>query len=87
MSTAIPTSVMAMRVSYDNRNRNTYFLRGIARVRPGVSLDRVQELGELAAAEVRQEFSSLRRAAIFTITLSRMQHHLVAEVRPGDSGA
>src|SRR5277367_1771647 len=33
----------ALRVNYDNHNRNSYYLRGIARIQPGVSLDRIQE--------------------------------------------
>jgi putative ABC transport system permease protein len=71
----------AQRLRYDNRNRNTYFLRGVARMKAGVSMDRVQELGELAAADVRKNFS-LYGAGNFHYHIEPMQQHLVAEVRP-----
>ena len=71
----------ALRVSYDNRNRNSYYLRGIARIKPGVSLDRVQEMAGLAAAEVRKNFQ-LYGAGGFYYHIEPMQQHLVAEVRP-----
>jgi len=71
----------ALRVNYDNRNRNSYYLRGIARMKPGVSLDRVQELSELAAADVRKNFP-IYGAANFHYHIEPMQQHLVAEVRP-----
>jgi putative ABC transport system permease protein len=71
----------ALRVGYDNRNRNSYFLRGIGRIKPGVSLDRVQEVSELAAADVRKNFA-LYRTANFHFHVEPMQQHLVAEVRP-----
>jgi putative ABC transport system permease protein len=71
----------ALRVNYDNRNRNSYYLRGIARIKPGVSLDRVQEVAGLAAAEVRRNFP-LYGAAGFYYHIEPMQKHLVAEVRP-----
>lgn len=71
----------ALRVNYDNRNRNGYYLRGVARMKPGVSMDRVQELSELAAADVRKNFP-LYNAANFHYHIEPMQQHLVAEVRP-----
>jgi putative ABC transport system permease protein len=71
----------ALRVNYDNRNRNSYYLRGIARVKPGVSFNRVQDMGELAAAGVRKNFP-LYGAGNFHYHIEPMQQHLVAEVRP-----
>jgi predicted permease len=71
----------AQRVSYDNRNRNSYFLRGVARRKAGVSLERVQESSELAAAEVRKNFP-IYGAGDFHYHIEPMQAHLVAEVRP-----
>ena len=76
-----PDLFMAMRNSYDNRNRNTYFLRGIGKVRAGVSLDRVEELAGLAAAEVRRDFPVYAGGG-FYYHIEPLQHHLVAEVRP-----
>jgi putative ABC transport system permease protein len=71
----------ALRVSYDNNNRNSYYLRGIARRKPGVSMDPVQELGEQAAADVRKNFA-IYGAGNFHYHIEPMQQHLVAEVRP-----
>jgi predicted permease len=71
----------ALRVNYDNRNRNSFFLRGVARMKPGVSLDRVLELSELAAADVRKNFA-IYGTGNFHYHIEPMQQHLVAEVRP-----
>jgi putative ABC transport system permease protein len=71
----------AMRARYDNHNRNSYYLRGIARVKAGVSLDRVRQEADLAAAEVRRNFS-LYGTGRFYYHVEPMHKHLVAEVRP-----
>jgi predicted permease len=71
----------ALRVAYDNRNRNGYYLRGIARVKRGVSLDRVQEVAGIAAAEVRRNFPIYGTGG-FYYHIEPMQKHLVGEVRP-----
>jgi predicted permease len=76
-----PELYTALRLNYDNRNRNGYFLRGIGRLKPGVTMDRVQEAGELAAADVRNNFA-LYRTANFHYHLEPMKQHMVAEVRP-----
>src|SRR5579863_1826566 len=71
----------ALRVNYDNRNRNSYYLRGVARIKPGISLDRVQELSELAAADVRKNFP-IYGTSNFHYHIEPMKQHMVAEVRP-----
>jgi predicted permease len=76
-----PELFMAMRGNYDNRNRNNLFLRGIGRMKAGVSLDRVEEMAVLAAAEVRRNFPMYGGAG-FQFHIEPLQHHLVAEVRP-----
>jgi predicted permease len=76
-----PDIFIAMRVNYDNRNRNNFFLRGIGRMKAGVSLDRVEELAGLTAAEVRRNFP-LYGGGGFQYHIEPLQHHLVAEVRP-----
>jgi putative ABC transport system permease protein len=76
-----PDIFTAMRINYDNRNRNTFFLRGVGRMKAGVSLDRVQELADLAAAEVRKNFPVYAGGG-FYYHIEPIQHHLVAEVRP-----
>jgi predicted permease len=76
-----PDMYTALRLNYDNRNRNNYFLRGIGRMKPGVPMERVQEAGEIAAAGVRKGFP-IYGAGNFHYHLEPMQQHLVAEVRP-----
>jgi predicted permease len=71
----------ALRVNYDNRNRNSFYLRGIARMKPGVTMGRVQELSELTAADVRKNFQ-IYGTGNFHYHIEPMQQHLVAEVRP-----
>jgi predicted permease len=71
----------ALRVNYDNRNRNSFYLRGVARMKPGVTMGRVQELSELAAADVRKNFQ-IYGTGNFHYHIEPMQQHLVAEVRP-----
>ncbi len=71
----------ALRARYDNRNRNGYFLRGVARMKPGVTMDRVQEASELAAADVRKNFP-IYGTSNFHYHIEPMRQHLVAEVRP-----
>ena len=76
-----PDIYSAMRILYDNRNRNTYFLRGIGRLKPGISLDRVEEIAGLTAAEVRRNFPVYGGGG-FYYHIEPLRHHLVAEVRP-----
>ncbi len=76
-----PDIWLALRARYDNKNRNSYYLRGIARMKPGVTLARVQELSELAAADVRKNFP-IYGAGDFHYHIEPMRQHLVAEVRP-----
>jgi len=76
-----PDLYTAMRINYDNRNRNGYFLRGIGRMKPGVTFERAQEAGEQAAATVRKNFT-LYGTSNFHYHLEPMKQHMVAEVRP-----
>jgi putative ABC transport system permease protein len=76
-----PDIFTALRVRYDNKNRNTYYLRGIARMKPGATLAGVQQLSEMAAADVRRNFQ-IYGAGNFHYHIEPMQQHLVAEVRP-----
>lgn len=77
----LPDMYTALRINFDNRNRNTYFLRGIGRMKPGVTMDRVNQLAEFAAAGVRKNFP-IYGAGDFHYHMELMQQHLVAEVRP-----
>jgi predicted permease len=76
-----PDMYTALRVNYDNRNRNGYFLRGIGRLKPGMTMGRVNEAAELAATIVRKNFP-LYGAGDFHYHMEPMQQHMVAEVRP-----
>ena len=62
-----PDLYTALRINYENRNRNGYFLRGIGRMKPGVTIERVEPMGEQAAAGVRS--ASLRRSSLSRSTL------------------
>jgi len=76
-----PDIWLALQVRYDNRNRNAYYLRGIGRMKPGVSVTSVQDLSEMVAANIRSNFP-IYGAGNFHYHIEPMQHHLVAEVRP-----
>ena len=76
-----PDCWVANRLSYDNANRNTFGLRPIGRLKPGVTLARAQEQVESVAAKVRQDFP-LQTTAGFYARLEPMHDTLVEEVRP-----
>jgi putative ABC transport system permease protein len=71
----------ALRLTYDNRNRNAYFLRPIGRLKPGVSLTRAQAEVESAADGIRKNFS-LYATSRFYERVEPMHKSLVEEVRP-----
>ena len=76
-----PEILMAARIRYDNRNRNSFGWRGIGRVKAGVALDRVDERAELAAREIRKDFP-IYGGGGFYFHIEPMRQHLTAEVRP-----
>ena len=76
-----PDCWVANRLSYDNANRNTFGLRPIGRLKPGVTLARAQEQVESVAAKIRQDFP-LQTTAGFYARLEPMHDTLVEEVRP-----
>jgi len=76
-----PDIWIAARLFYDNRNRNGYFIRGVAKLKPGVPIERAQESGELVAAEIRRNFP-IYGAGNFHYHMEPMHQHLVDEVRP-----
>jgi len=51
-----PDIWIAARLAYNNANRNTYFLRAIGRLKPGVTLRQAQEEVNLVSAEIRRKF-------------------------------
>ncbi|HLX45240.1 MAG TPA: ABC transporter permease [Bryobacteraceae bacterium] len=76
-----PDIFIALRRGYDNRNRNTFFLRPVGRLRASVSLDRAQEEVNLVADEIRRNFPIYGTGG-FHYRLESMHKYLVAEVRP-----
>ena len=76
-----PDLWVANRLDYDNANRNTFGLRPIGRLKPGVTVARAQEQVESVAAKVRQDFA-LQSTAGFYARLEPMHDTLVEEVRP-----
>ena len=78
---ATPDLWTAQRLTYNNANRNGYFLRPIARLKPGVTLARAQAEVESAAAAIRRNFP-LYATAGFYERVEPMQKALVEEVRP-----
>jgi predicted permease len=80
META-PDVWTAQRLSYNNANRNGYFLRPIGRLKAGVTLSRAQDQVEAAASVIRQNFP-LYATARFYERIEPMHKTLVEEVRP-----
>ena len=80
META-PELWTALRLTYDNRNRNAYFLRPIGRLKTGVTVARAQAEVEAAVDGVRKNFP-LYATARFYGRLEPMHKTLVEEVRP-----
>lgn len=76
-----PQVWIANRLTYDNRNRNAFSIRAIARLRDGVSLADAQAATDNVSAETRKNFL-IERTAGYAIRLEPMRKHLVAEVQP-----
>jgi predicted permease len=76
-----PDVWIAARLRYDNAQRNTFFLRGIGRLKPNATLDKARDEAELTAAEIRRNFPIYGTGG-FHFNLDPMHRHLVAEVRP-----
>ena len=71
----------ALRLTYDNANRNTYFLRPIGRLKPGVTLSRAQAEIESVAEVIRKNFSLYSTARLYE-RVEPMHKALVEEMRP-----
>jgi predicted permease len=77
----MPDVWMANRLTYNNVNRNTYGLRLIGRLKPGITLPRAQAEVEAAAERIRRDFP-LYRTSGFYARLEPMHKALVDQVRP-----
>jgi predicted permease len=76
-----PDVWIANRLSYNNENRNTYGLRPVGRLKPGVALARAQEQVDAVAARIRDDFQ-VSKGAGFHARLEPIHKTLVDEVRP-----
>ncbi len=76
-----PDIWIAARLFYDNRNRNAYFIRGVGRLKNGVSVERAQEASEAVSADIRKGFP-IYGTGNFHFHIEPMQQHLVEQVRP-----
>jgi predicted permease len=76
-----PDVWIAARLRYDNAQRNSFFLRGIGRLKPNATLEKARDEAELAAAEIRRNFQIYGTGG-FHFNLVPMHAHVVAAVRP-----
>ncbi|HSY90191.1 MAG TPA: FtsX-like permease family protein, partial [Candidatus Binatus sp.] len=76
-----PDIWIANRVGYDTANRNSFSIRPVGRLKPGVSVEQAQAAADNVAAEARKNFL-IDRTAGYYIHVELMGQHLVAEVRP-----
>ena len=78
---AAPDIWIANRLEYDAANRNNFGIVPIGRLKGGASLANAQSAADIVAADARKHFT-IDETAGFYLTLTPMQQHLVAEVRP-----
>jgi predicted permease len=76
-----PDLWMAMRLEYSESVRTGLFLRVIARLRPGVALQRAQSQADAVAEQIRAIDVTYRGAGL-QFRLEPMQAYLVSSVRP-----
>ena len=76
-----PDVWIANRLDYDAAHRNTFGIWPVGRMKDGVTLQRVQSVAEVVAAEGRKNYP-LDQTAGYYIDFDPMQRYLVAEVRP-----
>ncbi len=76
-----PDFWIANRLNYNNANRNTFGLRPVGRLKPGVALARAQEEADAVSAHIREQFP-VSKGSGFHARLEPMHKTLVEEVRP-----
>jgi predicted permease len=77
----LPDVWFALRIPYDNVNRNQVQHRVIARLKDGVTLDQAQSAVDRISAETRKNFL-ISGTAGYAIRIEPMHAHIVEEVRP-----
>jgi predicted permease len=78
---AAPDIWIANRLDYAPAQRTTFSILPVGRLKDRVSLANAQSAADAVAAQARKTFS-LDQSAGYYLTLTPMQQHLVAEVRP-----
>ena len=73
--------VTALRLNFDTAARNTGALRVVARLKPGVTLERAQAEAESFAAELRDRYPVKKTAGVH-VRVVPMHADVVGEVRP-----
>ena len=76
-----PDIWIANRLNYDNANRNTFGLRPVGRLKPGVAVARAQEEADAVSARIREQFP-VSKGSGFHARVEPMHQTLVDEVRP-----
>jgi putative ABC transport system permease protein len=76
-----PDVWIANRLTYNNANRNTFGLRPIGRLKPGIALARAQEEADAVSAHIREQFP-VSKGSGFHARLEPMHKTLVDEARP-----
>jgi predicted permease len=77
----LPDVWFALRIPYDNVNRNQVQHRVIARLKDGVTVEQAQSAADRISAETRKNFL-ISGTAGYAIRIEPMHAHIVEEVRP-----
>jgi putative ABC transport system permease protein len=77
----LPDVWFALRIPYDNVNRNGVQHRVIARLKDGVTVEQAQSAADRISAETRKNFL-ISGTAGYAIRLEPMHAHIVEQVRP-----
>jgi len=76
-----PDVWLANRLAYDAANRNNVSMQVVARLKPGVTVQRAQSQADTVVAESRRNFI-IHATSGWTIRIEPMQKNLVDQVRP-----
>ena len=76
-----PEIWIANRLGYDAAQRNSFSIRAIGRLKPGVTLEQAREAVEKVAAETRKN-DVISGTAGYHISLEPLRQHMVSKVQP-----
>src|SRR6185503_1700998 len=77
----VPDMWTAFRINYETANRNNVVFRGIARMKPGVTVQQAQMQADRVADDLRQHFPIKQTAGLY-FRVVPMFDDLVGDVRP-----